>query len=85
MYFTVTPVAERTSIAWTYVAKEYENIPDEETQQFEDMLGTLFLCWPFWEKYLRLSETQPEHLLHSRFSIRGQANGATGGMAFEPL
>ena len=23
MYFTVTPVAERTSIAWTYVAKDY--------------------------------------------------------------
>ncbi len=38
MYFTVTPVAERTSIAWTYVAKDYENIPDEETQQFEDMI-----------------------------------------------
>jgi hypothetical protein len=33
MYFTVTPVAERISIAWTYVAKDYENIPDEETQQ----------------------------------------------------
>jgi phenylpropionate dioxygenase-like ring-hydroxylating dioxygenase large terminal subunit len=33
MCFTVTPVAERTSIAWTYVAKDYENIPDEETQQ----------------------------------------------------
>jgi hypothetical protein len=27
MYFTVTPVAERVSIAWTYVAKDYENIP----------------------------------------------------------
>ena len=38
MFFTVTPVAERTSIAWTYVAKDYENIPDEETQQFEDMI-----------------------------------------------
>jgi phenylpropionate dioxygenase-like ring-hydroxylating dioxygenase large terminal subunit len=38
MYFTVTPVAERTSIAWTYVAKDYENIPDEETRQFEDMI-----------------------------------------------
>jgi phenylpropionate dioxygenase-like ring-hydroxylating dioxygenase large terminal subunit len=38
MYFTVTPVAERISIAWTYVAKDYENIPDEETQQFEDMI-----------------------------------------------
>jgi phenylpropionate dioxygenase-like ring-hydroxylating dioxygenase large terminal subunit len=38
MYFTVTPVSERSSIAWTYVAKDYENIPDEETQQFEDMI-----------------------------------------------
>jgi hypothetical protein len=32
MFFTVTPVAERTSIAWTYVTKEFENIPDEETK-----------------------------------------------------
>ena len=38
MYFTVTPVAERVSIAWTYVAKDYENIPDEETRKFEDMI-----------------------------------------------
>jgi phenylpropionate dioxygenase-like ring-hydroxylating dioxygenase large terminal subunit len=38
MYFTVTPVAERTSIAWTYVAKDYENIPDKESRQFEDMI-----------------------------------------------
>ena len=38
MYFTVTPVSELSSIAWTYVAKDYENIPDEETQQFEDMI-----------------------------------------------
>ena len=38
MYFAVTPVAERTSIAWTYVAKDYENIPDEETRQLEDMI-----------------------------------------------
>ncbi len=38
MYFTVTPVAELSSIAWTYVAKDYENIPDEETQQFDDMI-----------------------------------------------
>jgi hypothetical protein len=29
MYFTVTPVADRTSVAWTYVAKDYENIPVE--------------------------------------------------------
>jgi phenylpropionate dioxygenase-like ring-hydroxylating dioxygenase large terminal subunit len=38
MYFTVTPVSELSSIAWTYVAKDYENIPDEETQRFEDMI-----------------------------------------------
>ncbi len=38
MFFTVTPVAERNSIAWTYVAKDYENVPDEETRQFEDMI-----------------------------------------------
>jgi len=38
MYFTVTPVSELSSIAWTYVGKDYENIPDEETQQFEDMI-----------------------------------------------
>jgi hypothetical protein len=34
----VTLVSELSSIAWTYVAKDYENIPDEETQQFEDMI-----------------------------------------------
>ena len=38
MFFTVTPVTGRTSIAWTYVAKDYENIPDEEMRQFEDMI-----------------------------------------------
>jgi phenylpropionate dioxygenase-like ring-hydroxylating dioxygenase large terminal subunit len=38
MYFTVAPVAELSSIAWTYVAKGYENILHEETQQFEDMI-----------------------------------------------
>ena len=36
MYFTVTPVAERTSIAWTYVAKDYEALDDDETRSFED-------------------------------------------------
>jgi hypothetical protein len=41
IYFTVTPGAERTSIAWTYVAKDYENIPDAETQLFEDMIALL--------------------------------------------
>ena len=38
MYFTVTPVSELSSDSWTYVAKDYENIADEETQQFEDMI-----------------------------------------------
>lgn len=39
MYFTVTPVAEDTSIAWTYVAMDYgEDRPDEEIQVFEDMI-----------------------------------------------
>ena len=38
MYFTVTPVSERQSIAWTYVAQDYENVPDEEIRAFEDMI-----------------------------------------------
>ncbi len=38
MFFTVTPVAECTSIAWTNVAKDYENIPDDQTREFEDMI-----------------------------------------------
>ncbi len=38
MFFTITPVAERTSIAWTDVAKDYENIPDEEIRKFEGMI-----------------------------------------------
>ncbi len=38
MYFTVTPVSQLSSIAWTYVTKDYENIPDEKTRQFEDMI-----------------------------------------------
>ena len=38
MYFTITPVAERTSIAWTYVARDYDAIPDEQVRQFEDMI-----------------------------------------------
>ena len=29
-YFTVTPASELFSIAWTYIAKDYENISDEE-------------------------------------------------------
>lgn len=38
MYFTVTPVNERTSIAWTYVAQDYDNIPEEEIRAFEDLI-----------------------------------------------
>ncbi len=38
IYFTVTPVAERTSIAWTYVAKDYEALGDDETRRFEDVI-----------------------------------------------
>jgi phenylpropionate dioxygenase-like ring-hydroxylating dioxygenase large terminal subunit len=38
MYFTVTPVSERVSIAWTYVARDYDAIPDEQVRQFEDMI-----------------------------------------------
>ncbi|MDQ6659447.1 MAG: aromatic ring-hydroxylating dioxygenase subunit alpha, partial [Chloroflexota bacterium] len=38
MYFTVTPVAEDSSIAWTYVAQDYENVPDDEIRQFEDFI-----------------------------------------------
>ncbi len=38
MFFTVTPVAERPSIAWTYVAKDYEALGDDETRRFEDII-----------------------------------------------
>lgn len=38
MYFTVTPVAERVSIAWTYVAMDYGDTPEEEIVKFEDMI-----------------------------------------------
>src|SRR5579859_534718 len=38
MYFTVTPVALDQSIAWTYVAMDYGDRPDEEIRQFEDMI-----------------------------------------------
>ena len=36
MYFTVTPVAERRSIAWTYVAMDYGDLSDEQVRTFED-------------------------------------------------
>jgi phenylpropionate dioxygenase-like ring-hydroxylating dioxygenase large terminal subunit len=38
MYFTITPVAERFFIAWTYVARDYWDLSDEQTRQFEDMI-----------------------------------------------
>ena len=38
MYFTITPVSERFSIAWTYVARDYGGMSDEQTRQFEDMI-----------------------------------------------
>ena len=38
MYFTITPVTERHSIAWTYVARDYGDMSDEQTRQFEDMI-----------------------------------------------
>jgi phenylpropionate dioxygenase-like ring-hydroxylating dioxygenase large terminal subunit len=38
MYFTVTPVSERNCIAWTYVAQDYDNIPEDEIRKFEDMI-----------------------------------------------
>lgn len=38
MYFIVTPVAQEHSIAWTYVAMDYGERPDEEIRQFEDMI-----------------------------------------------
>jgi phenylpropionate dioxygenase-like ring-hydroxylating dioxygenase large terminal subunit len=36
MYFTVTPVAERESIAWMYVAMDYGDQSDEEVRRFQD-------------------------------------------------
>jgi len=36
MYFTITPVAERASIAWMYVAMDYGNLTDDQVRQFQD-------------------------------------------------
>ena len=36
MYFTVTPVTERTSIAWMFVAMDYGDQTDEEVRRFQD-------------------------------------------------
>jgi phenylpropionate dioxygenase-like ring-hydroxylating dioxygenase large terminal subunit len=39
MYFTVTPVSETDSIAWTYVAMDYDtNRSDDQIRAFEDMI-----------------------------------------------
>jgi phenylpropionate dioxygenase-like ring-hydroxylating dioxygenase large terminal subunit len=38
MYFTATPVSERETIAWTYVAMDYGDTPAEQIQQFEDAI-----------------------------------------------
>ncbi len=38
MYFTVTPVSELQSIAWTYVAMDYDDLPEDEIRKFEDMI-----------------------------------------------
>ena len=38
MYFTVTPVTERSSIAWTYVARDYGDTSDEQVREFEDKI-----------------------------------------------
>jgi phenylpropionate dioxygenase-like ring-hydroxylating dioxygenase large terminal subunit len=36
MYFTVTPVAERESIAWMHVAMDYGDLSDEQVRRFQD-------------------------------------------------
>jgi phenylpropionate dioxygenase-like ring-hydroxylating dioxygenase large terminal subunit len=38
MYFTVTPVSQTESIAWTYVALDYGDQTDEEIRAFEDTI-----------------------------------------------
>lgn len=38
MYFTVTPVAQDTSIAWTYAALDYGEQTPDETRAFEDLI-----------------------------------------------
>ena len=36
MYFTITPVAERLSTIWMYVAMDYGDLSDEQVRQFQD-------------------------------------------------
>jgi len=38
MYFTVTPVSPKASIAWTYVGLDYGDQTDEEIRAFEDKI-----------------------------------------------
>jgi phenylpropionate dioxygenase-like ring-hydroxylating dioxygenase large terminal subunit len=38
MYFTITPVAENASIAWSYVGLEYGEQSDEQIRDFEDKI-----------------------------------------------
>ncbi|MBA2393760.1 MAG: aromatic ring-hydroxylating dioxygenase subunit alpha [Ktedonobacteraceae bacterium] len=38
MYFTVTPVSELRSIAWTHVAMDYGNMSEEEVRNFQDVI-----------------------------------------------
>ena len=36
MYFTVTPVTERSSVLWMYVAMDYGDLTDEQVRQFQE-------------------------------------------------
>ncbi|HEY1353330.1 MAG TPA: aromatic ring-hydroxylating dioxygenase subunit alpha [Ktedonobacteraceae bacterium] len=38
MFFTVTAVAERTSLIWMYVAMDYGNLSDEQIRSFQDQI-----------------------------------------------
>jgi len=38
MYFTVTPVTERTSMVWAYIAMDYSTLTDDEIRSFQDMI-----------------------------------------------
>ena len=36
IFFTVTPIQERYSQAWMYVAMDYSDLPDEQVRLFQD-------------------------------------------------
>jgi len=38
MFFTVTPVTERESIVWAYIAMDYGTLTDEEIRSFQDQI-----------------------------------------------